>query len=380
MRTGRWAAPAALGYAPLPAAALVALVSLVSLVALIAAAGLTGCSSMGPASAPASAGPYAENTSSDDGEVMGFGILRRIPGLWHGPVSTTTPAGSFAQWYVDFRPVSPGQVSQYSTLDQQTINYISFFIVEHGGRLKVAMRTEGVFDNQGCVTYEVIDTVRESEGYYRFSDFQAGDDRAYTEFTFKGNEFLMETYTNRFNQVSPLEIHARWKAKLGDRSAAAAAIRELDFPQPKAIKDFSDVFKHRSESIYFDLENDPYKSLEQPHVGQVTVDISIDSRLNVERDDELFLLLTTESLFDGLRYRPANLRYISKYVFLPVGTRSHTFTHVNPGRYYLYSYNDTNGDRRHLSGDHMSSDLENVIIVPAEGAVTVDTEIDYLIP
>ena len=47
-----------------------------------------------------------------------------------------------------------------------------------GGHQEVALRTEGVFQNKGCVTYEVIDRVTESEGYYRFSDFRAGDDRA----------------------------------------------------------------------------------------------------------------------------------------------------------------------------------------------------------
>lgn len=115
------------------------------------------------------------------------------------------------------------------------------------------------------------------------------------------------------------------------------------------VKDFSTVFKHRSESIYFDLDNEPYKSLAQPHVGEVTVNISIDKDLKTKNDDELFLLLTTESLFEGPRYKKENLKYISKYVFLPIGTRSHTFTHVHPGHYYLYSYNDINGDRRHLS-------------------------------
>ena len=104
-----------------------------------------------------------------------------------------------------------------------------------GGELKVAMRTEGVFQQKGCVTYEVIDRVEEDEGYYRFSDFQAGDDRAYTEFRFGKGEFIMEVYTNKFNQVSPLEIHSRWKATLGDRSAAAEAIAELDFPQPVMV-------------------------------------------------------------------------------------------------------------------------------------------------
>jgi hypothetical protein len=325
-------------------------------------------------------GSYAPNTNQDDGQVMGFGILRRLPGQWHGPVTTTTPAGSFDQWYVDFRPVSPGQISQYSTLDAQTINYISLFIVKHEDRLKVALRTEGVFRGKGCVTYEVIDTVKESEGYYRFSDFQAGDDRAYTEFTFKGDEFLMEVYTNRFNRVSPLEVHCRWKARLGGRRAAEASIARFDFPQSIMVKDFSTTFRHRSESIYFDLENDPYRSLEQPHVGEVTVNIAIDEKLKTKSEDELFLLLTTESLFEGLRYDVENLKYISKYVFLPIGTRTHTFTHVHPGRYYLYAYDDINGDRCHLSGDYMSSNVNNVFTLSTEGHVTVDAVIDFVIP
>ena len=324
--------------------------------------------------------PRARVMNGEDEAVMGFGILRRIAGLWHGPVSTTTPAGSFDSWYVDFRPVSPGQISQYSTLDAETVNYMSLFIVRHEGRLKVALRTEGVFQGQGCVTYEVIDTVRESEGYYRFSDFQAGDDRAYTEFTFADEEFLMEVYTNRFNRVSPLEIHCRWRAKLGDRGAAAQAVSRFDFPQSYVVKDFSSTFRHRSESIYFDLESDPYPSVEQPHVGEVTVNVVIDDKLQTGSDDELFLLLTTEPLFEGLRYEQERLKYISKYVFLPAGTRSHTFTHVHPGRYHLYAYNDIDGDRRHLSGDYMSSDVDNTFDLAPEGRITVDAVIDFVIP
>ena len=345
------------------------------------------CAGTVKAGGGAGTGPEARAIEADleeyvpgEEEIMGFGILKRIPGLWHGPVSTTTPAGSFPMWYVDFRPVSSGQVSQYSNLDPKTINYISFFIVKHEGALKVAMRTEGVFDEKGCVTYEVSDTVREDDGYYRFSDFNAGDDRAYTEYTFTEDEFLMEVYTNKFNQVSPLEIHSRWKAKLGDRTAAEQAIADHNFPQPVMVKDFSDVFRHRSESIYFDLSKDPYDSLTQPYVGTVTVNIAVDEKLPVKKNHEFFLLLTTESLFDGLRYDEDNMRYVSKYVFLPPDTEQYTFTNVHPGTYYIYSYNDINGDRRHKSGDYICSDVHNSFTLPPEGAVTVDTKIDYVIP
>ena len=34
------------------------------------------------------------------GEVLGIGILKRISGLCHGPVYSSTPAGSFESWHV----------------------------------------------------------------------------------------------------------------------------------------------------------------------------------------------------------------------------------------------------------------------------------------
>jgi hypothetical protein len=242
------------------------------------------------------------------------------------------------------------------------------------------MRTEGVFQNEGCVTYEVIQEVREEEGYYRFCDFQACDDRAYTEFRFSEGEMLMETYTNRFNQVSPLELHCRWEARLGDRSAAIDPIKDLQYPAAEMVRDFSTVFRDRSESIYFDLDADPYESSSRPYLGTVTVQISVDEELEVESDHEYFLLLTTESLFDGLQYEEENLKYISKYVYLEPGTESYTFTHVHPGSYYLYSYNDVNGDRRHKRGDYMSSNIRNRFTLRPEGEITVSTLIDFVIP
>lgn len=323
--------------------------------------------------------PQAVSATPGD-DVLGFGILARLPGLWHGPVSTTTPAGSFENWYVDFRPVSSAQVSQYSTLDAQTRNFLSFFIVKYDGRLMVAMRTEGVFRNKGCVTYEVIDAVKESEGYYRFCDFVTGDNRAYTEFRFTDDGLVMEVYTNRFNSVSPLEIHSRWEARRADTTAAAEAVEVFSFPQPVMVKDFTDVFRHRSESIYYDMDADPYTSASQPHVGELTVAIHVDSGLAAGRVAELLLLLTTESLFDGPVFREENLHFISRYGYLPAGTPSHTFTHVHPGTYYLYAYGDTDGDKQYLSGDYMSSDLANIVRVGPSAAADTETTIDHVIP
>lgn len=102
--------------------------------------------------------------------------------------------------------------------------------------------------------------------------------------------------------------------------------------------------------------------------------------LIIERNHELFLLLTTESLFEGLKYKKENMKCISRYVFLPINTRSYTFNNVHPGTYFLYSYNDINNDKKYLSGDYMSSNINNVFTLQANSHVTINTKIDFLIP
>jgi len=146
------------------------------------------------------------------------------------------------------------------------------------------------------------------------------------------------------------------------------------------IKDFSDVFKNMTESIYFSMENDPYKSESQPYVGSATINFSISKNLKIRKKHELFILLTTESLFDGLKYKKENNKYFSKYLYLPIGTESYTINNVHPGKYYVYSYVDINNDKKHLKGDYMSSDLNNVITVPKNDNVVVNTIIDFIIP
>lgn len=323
---------------------------------------------------------HTPNSVNHENDVLGYGFLKRIPGLWSGPVSTTTPAGNFPAWYVDFRPISAGEVAQFSMLDSQTINNLSFFIVKHKKQLKVAMRTEGCFNQKCCVTYEVMDSVDEKKAYYRFSDFQKGAKRAYTEFTFKKNEFVMEVYTNKFNKEKKMCLHSRWKAKLGDKKAAEPAIQHFNYPQPLMIKDFSDVFKNMQESIYYTFETDPHPTSELTYTGTVTVDIEISEKLKTKKNNELFVLLTTESLFEGLKFKKENYKFFSKYVYLPIGTKTYTLKNVHPGKYYVYSYNDINQDKLHKSGDYMSADLNNVITVPPNGNTKVKTVIDFVIP
>jgi hypothetical protein len=157
-------------------------------------------------------------------------------------------------------------------------------------------------------------------------------------------------------------------------------VKQFRFPQPVMIKDFSDAFRNMTESIYFTFEYDPYPSNTVPHVGTLTVNIAIDEKLKVKKSDELFLLLTTESLFNGIKYDKDNLKFISRYVFLPMGTKSYTFQKMHPGKYYLYSYNDINNDRKHLSGDYMSSNVNNVIEILPQENFSADTRIDFVIP
>jgi hypothetical protein len=313
-------------------------------------------------------------------DVFGYGFLSKIPGLWHGPVTSTTNAGSFDNWYADFRPVSGAQVSQFSLLDTNTVNNISFFIVKYNGQLKVAMRTEGCFKDQCCVTYEVMDSVSESAGYYRFSDFVKGTKRAYTEFNFGDSTFTMKVYTNKFNTVNPVQQHTIWTARLGSRSNAAAATTHFNYPQAVMIKDFSSAFTNMSESIFFTFENDPYQSVTQPYVGSATVNITIDTALTTDLSDKIFLMLTTEPLFEGLIYKEENLKYTSKYVFLSSATTTYQINNVHPGKYYIYSFIDRDHDNKYLSGDYMSSDLAHSFNVLENADANVSTIIDYIIP
>ncbi|MFH2096166.1 MAG: hypothetical protein ABIJ16_10710 [Bacteroidota bacterium] len=321
-----------------------------------------------------------EKTEEIYGSVLGFNILEQITGLWNGPVTSTTPAGSFPAWYVDFRPVSPGQISQYSNLDSLTVNNISFFIVQHGKQFKVAMRTEGCFANKCCVTYEVADSVDEEKGYYRFSDFVKGQERAYTEFIFSENGFVMEVYTSKFNKENPPVLHTRWETTRGDSKAATPAVKKFKFPQPAVIKDFSKVFDGMEESIFFDFSKDPYASEMQPYAGGAKFSVSYGGGLKAKKDHELFVLLTTESLFEGLKLKENFHDYYSRYFLMPGGTKTCTLKNIHPGKYYVYVFADTNGDKLHLSGDYMSSRTDYTITVTEDGTLDADTMIDMVIP
>lgn len=321
-----------------------------------------------------------ENKASDSQDILGYGFLNRIPGLWHGPVSTSTATGSFDVWYVDFRPITEGQVAQFSLLDPSKLENISFFIVKYNNQMKLAMRTEGCSNDTCCATYEMIDSVVEQEGYYRFIDFVKGKKRACTIFEFSGNQMVMTTYTNKFNKSDTLVWHSTYTATLGTKDNAIEATTHFKYPQPMMTSDFTYAFKNMNESIFFDLTNDPYNSLTQNYVGSVTAKISITGNLPTISADKVFLVFTTQPLFTGNTYNPGNLNYISKYVYLPVTTSAYTLENFHPGKYYIYALIDKNHDGTYQSGDYMSSNINNIFTLPANQNFTIQTNIDYIIP
>ncbi len=318
--------------------------------------------------------------SEDTKTITGFSLFNKLPGIWCGPVKSSTPAGSFDKWFVDLRPVSNNQISQFSLLDANTINNYSFFIIDYLCEQRIALRTEGCFANSCCITYEILDSVNETETFYRFSDFVGGTNRAYTEISFIDNTMQMDVYTNKFNEKSKPVFHSSWKAKKYDSEQARISSKILDYPKEIPVIDLSNSFNNMNESVFFEFNTDPYKSKDQPYTGKINLKINIDSNFNIKKDDEIEVLLTVKPLFDGLKYIKSNLNYASKSVYLTGNTNEFIINDVHPGKYYIYAFVDLNGDKLHTSGEYMSSKGIPEIIVDPENETKYEILIDMQIP
>jgi len=90
--------------------------------------------------------------------------------------------------------------------------------------------------------------------------------------------------------------------------------------------------------------------------------------------------MTTQPLFSGLTFNPAQLRYRSRYVILPAAKPQFTFNYMHPGSYYLYTVCDNDGNGTASSGDYMASNLNNTLTLPALGHTTASSTIDFTIP
>jgi hypothetical protein len=328
---------------------------------------------------PASGDVGPINSGSD---VKGYGILSRLPGIWNGPVTSTTALGSYPEWIVDFRPVSAAQVCAKNELDSLNNILMGFFIVKHNNAYKMAFRNGGGFAGMQRIAYAVCDSVSETTNnyFYRFSDFKAGGNRVHVNVLFKDDSLIIHTYTNVYNTQSTATTHMLWQASLRDATSAAAAITHFSFPQKQLVKDFSHTFDAMPEAIYYDIAGDPYPETAQPYLGKTIVNISFDATHVPDPAKKVFLIITTQPLFSGWTFNPAQLKYRSRYVFLASDDNSFTFNYMHPGSYYLYSLYDANGDGTFSSGDWMSNDLTNTFSLAETATQTVGTTIDFTIP
>lgn len=321
------------------------------------------------------------NASSD---VMGYGILGRLPGIWNGSVYSSTALGSYPEWIVDFRPVSASQVSAKNELDSVNNILMGFFIVKHNNTYKMAFRNGGGFAGNQRIAYSVIDSVSETTNnyFYRFSDIKAGQNRVHVNVLFKDDSLIMQTYTNIYNTQATAVIHMMWRAKLQDGTSAQNTISHFSFPQKQVVKDFSTTFDGRAEAIYYntDLADDPYSTASQPYLGKTTVNVSFGAGHVPDPAKKVFLMITTQPLFSGFTFNPAQLKYRSRYVFLASTDNQFTFDCMHPGSYYIYSLYDSNGDNTFSSGDWIASNLTNTFTLTELGNQTVNTVIDFTIP
>lgn len=322
----------------------------------------------------------AINASSN---VEGFGILAQLPGIWNGPVLSPTPLGSFSEWIVDFRPISPSQVSAKNELDSINDIFMSFFIVKHDCEYKVAFRNGGGFAGQQRNSYMVIDSLNEgpSESFYRFVDPISGGNRVYTDVTFKLDSLIMHTYTNQYNTLAEPVTHMIWRAKLKDQTSAQASIALFNFPQKQLTRDFSTTFTGLPEAVFYTASDDPYPENEQPHLGNTNIAINLSSPAVIDPTKKILIIVTTQPLFSGFTFNVANLDYRSRYVFVDASASvNYNFNYMHPGNYYVNAIYDENGDYSFSSGDYINSSFDVPFSLTSSGIANPNVYINFLIP
>lgn len=318
---------------------------------------------------------------SDTTNVMGYSILNKLPGIWNGPVTSSTALGSYPEWIVDMRPISASQISSKNELDSLNDILLSFFIVKHGGKYKMAFRNGGGFAGFKRIAYSVIDSVSEtaSQSYYRFADFQGGAKRVYSELIFKQDSFSITVFTNKYGTLSAPTIHMSWRAGLQDKTAAQAALDKFSFPKKEMVKDFSTTFDGKPDAVFYDLASDPYSEHNQPYLGKTTVNISYAGGLTPVASNKLLLIITTQPLLTGFTPNLGNLKYRSRYVILNASQTKFDFVSMHPGSYYLFALYDKNGDGTFTSGDYFSSNNQ-AFTLAEKGTTSLNCAVDFTIP
>jgi len=315
--------------------------------------------------------------------VQGYGILNRLPGIWNGPVYSPTPLGSFPEWIVDFRPISAAQIASKCELDSLNDIFMSFFIVKHDCKYKIAFRNGGGFAGQVRNSYMIIDSVYEDANmaFYRFSDPISGGNRVHTNITFKQDSIKMFTYTNHYNTLPQPQLHMQWLSKRQDLTSAQSAISAFNFPSKVMVRDFTTTFDGLTESIFYSSASDPYPENQQPYLGQGQVNVQITAPATPDPSKKVLIFLTTQPLFNGFTFLSGNLIYRSRLVF--VGAQAQTgflFNYLHPGIYYVNAIYDNNGDLNFSSGDYMNSNFDVPMTLAPNGQTSANVVINFQIP
>jgi hypothetical protein len=316
-------------------------------------------------------------------DIIGYGIMDKLPGIWNGPVYSPTPLGSFSEWIVDLRPISSSQISAKNELDSINDIFMSFFVVKHDCQYKIAFRNGGGFGGQVRSSYMIIDSVNEgaSQQYYRFVDPVSGGNRVYTEVIFKQDSLIMHTYTNQYNTLQDPVTHMIWRADHRNSAAMQNALTEFNYPQKELTKDFSNTFDSLTEAVFYTGQPDPYPEQDQPYVGETNVSINISSPATIDPAKKVLIIITTEPLFNGFVFQPASLDTRSRYVFVGADTPTgYDFNYMHPGDYFVNAIYDENGDYSFSSGDYMNSNFDVPVTLSPNGTANATINIDFLIP
>lgn len=320
---------------------------------------------------------------SESTDVKGYGLFSHINGIWTGPVVSSTVVGNFPDYTADYRPISAMQVSAKNELDKNNDLFMSFFITWHCNQYKLAFRNGGYFSGMQRISYLIIDSVSESasKAFYRFTDFKAGKSRSYADLLFQNDSLYMKVYTNKGNTLSTAVMHFTWDAGRQDITAAQPAIAHFSFPKKQLVKDLCSAFDGKPESIFYDPLQDVYKETDQPYVGKTTVNVNLNSLPTTGK--KVFLIITTQPLFNGFTPQLQNLKYKSRYVIMDASSPSFVFNYMHPGTYYIYGLYDADGNQTFNSGDYIplnGSNLNSTFTLNEREQKTVNLNINFQIP
>lgn len=312
---------------------------------------------------------------------LAFGLLDKIKGIWAGPIVSSTSAGNFPEWIVDFRPISSNQISAKNELNAFNDLHLSFFVAKYHGEYRLAFRNGGQFMGLNRITYFLADSVSNTstETYYRFSEIKKGIKRGYSTFIFRNDSLYFNTYTNKLNSLPQAVMHETYTAKRIDTSACLPAVNHFHFPQKTLCLDITDGLKNQNESIFYSLENDFYPDSLQPYLGKTTITYNFGINIFPDPDKYVFAILTTQPLIDGFQFKPENLIFRSRYVMMHSQTRTFTFSQMHPGTYYLYLFYDQDNNQTYSSGDIISLPT-SPFVLPPKGSVELFPIINFSIP